>query len=63
MEMATETEIEKKYLSIKEASKYTGIPVATLYRRVKEIGAFKPTNKLVFTYEMLDRWIKRHPAA
>lgn len=48
-------------MSIKEASEFTGIPVGTLYQKIKEIPHEKVGGRLLFTDRALTRWIRRQP--
>jgi excisionase family DNA binding protein len=53
--------IERRLLTIQEASQYTGLSVHTLYTMVsqKRIPYVKVGRLVKFELEMLDKWIKR----
>ena len=48
-----------RFLSIKEASEYTRIPINTLYQKSAEIPHTKVGKRLIFTDRSLIRWIKK----
>ena len=52
-----------KYMGIKEASAFLGIPLSTLYKKVDEIPHEKVGKLLVFSDRGLVRWMKRKPAS
>ena len=47
-----------KPMSIDEASRWSGIPIGTLYQKVDEIPHSKVGKRLVFTERGLSGWIK-----
>lgn len=51
-----------RLMNVDEASEYTGIPVGTLYAKIREIPHEKVGKRLVFTDRGLTRWIKRVPS-
>lgn len=48
-----------RFMGIEEASEFTGIPVGTIYQKIKEIPHSKQGKRLVFSDRALTRWIKR----
>ncbi len=48
-----------RFMSIQEASEFTGIPVNTIYQKIDEIPHEKVGKRLVFTDRGLVRWVKR----
>lgn len=48
-----------KMLDIQQAAELTGIPVNTLYQKIREIPHEKVGKRLIFTDRGLARWIRR----
>lgn len=48
-----------RFMSIHEASEFTGIPVNTLYQKVSEIPHSKKCGRLIFTDRALARWLTK----
>lgn len=48
-----------KYLDIQQAAELTGIPVNTLYQKIREVPHEKVGKRLIFTDRGLARWIRR----
>lgn len=48
-----------KMLDIQQASELTGIPVNTIYQKIREIPHEKVGKRLIFTDRGLARWIRR----
>lgn len=51
-----------KLMSIEDASKFTGIPVGTLYQKIDQIPHMKSGKRLVFSDRGLMRWLNRKPS-
>ncbi|HVK15609.1 MAG TPA: helix-turn-helix domain-containing protein [Fimbriiglobus sp.] len=49
------------YLTADEAAEYCRMAKQTLYNRRKEIESVPGTRKLLFTVEMLDKWLSKRP--
>ncbi|HET6576338.1 MAG TPA: helix-turn-helix domain-containing protein [Fimbriiglobus sp.] len=49
------------YLTADEAADYCRVAKQTLYNRRKGIERVPGTRKLLFTVEMLDKWLARRP--
>jgi len=48
-----------RFMSIQEASVFTGIPVSTLYQKVAEIPHTKRCGRLIFSDRALTRWLTK----
>lgn len=48
-----------RFMSIQEASVFTGIPVSTLYQKAAEIPHTKRCGRLIFSDRALTRWLTK----
>lgn len=57
--------IEPGFLTIKQVSEYTQIPVPTIRKNIYsgKLKAYKPGRALRFKKEDIDKWIRSNPAA
>jgi hypothetical protein len=48
-----------KFMNIEQAALFTGLPISTIYSKVKEIPHSKCGRRLIFSDRDLTRWIRK----